>query len=309
MRQSLELDLLQTLVAIADSGSFAAAAGRVHRTQSAVSMQMRRLELIAGKPLFDRDGRRARLTPTGETLLAYARRILNLQDEAFSLLDEGEIAGTARLGIDEVYADPLLPLILTHFARNHPRVEVMLRCEPSAVLRDLIMSNDLDMALVSKKSAAWLDVETLRHEPLVWVAAPTFDHTASPLPLALPEPGCPTRDHALKALARSGLAHRVAYSSPNFSGVLTPVRAGLAVTVIAQFSAPQDLRVLEERHGFPRLPNIEIGLLRAQNRGKPADALAECITGNIEPPVWWPEPRHRAAPLPVFMDATCNPED
>jgi DNA-binding transcriptional LysR family regulator len=288
MRGPLELDLLQTLVAIVESGSFASAALRIHRTQSAVSMQMRRLELIAGKPIFDRDGRRARLTPAGETLLAYARRILKLQTEAFSILGDAELAGTVRLGTPDDYVEALLPGILMRFAADHPQVEVMLRCEPSADLRKLVMSGELDLALVTK-SPAWNDVEQLRREPLVWVASTEFNPQTDPIPVALFQPGCTTRDLALKALAKSGRTYRIAYTSPNLSGLLAVVRAGLAVTAVARCSVPHDLEILGVSDNLPKLPEIEIGILKAQRYSKPAIALAECIADNIEPNDWYVE--------------------
>lgn len=280
MREPLELDLLQTLVAIVDSGSFAAAAQRIHRTQSAVSMQMRRLESIAGKPIFDRASRKARLTPAGETLLAYARRILTLEGEAFALLGDAELSGTIRLGWPEDCVASLLPDILVSFATDYPQAAISLRCDDSAVLREQIAAGELDLALVAR-GAGWQDVEPIRREPLVWVASPDFEAGAEFLPVALCLPGSVTRGHALQTLSNTGRPHRIALVSPNLAGLLTVARAGLAVTVTAQCGVPPDLAILGPAHGLPRMPEIEIGLLRAQRCSKLAASFAEYIESRL----------------------------
>jgi DNA-binding transcriptional LysR family regulator len=285
MRSSLELDLLQTLVAIVDSGSFAAAALRIHRTQSAVSMQMRRLESIAGKPIFDRDGRKARLTPAGETLLAYARRILTLENEAFSLLGDAERVGTIRLGWPEDYLGALLPSILIRFAADYPNAAIALRCEDSIVLRERISAGELDLALVVRGPDP-SDVEPIRREPLAWAASPNFLPQADFLPVALCQPGSVNRALALQALSRSGRAHRVVHVSPNLSGLFAIVRAGLAVTATARCSVPEDLTILGPAHGFPKMPDIEIGILKAERCSRLALSFAEYITRDLAPANW-----------------------
>jgi DNA-binding transcriptional LysR family regulator len=281
----LELDLLQTLVAIVDSGSFAAAALRVHRTQSAVSMQMRRLESIAEKPIFDRAGRKARLTPAGETLLAYARRILTLENEAFSLLGEAERAGTIRLGWPEDYLAPLLPGILIRFAADYPNAAIALRCEDSVILRQRISAEELDLALVVRGRAS-SDVEPIRRERLAWVASPDFTPQPDFLPVALCQPGSVNRDLALQTLSESGRAHRVVHVSPNLSGLFAIVRAGLAVTAAAQCSVPDDLAILGPAQGLPKIPDIEIGILKAQRCSQLAISFAEYIGSDLAPTNW-----------------------
>jgi DNA-binding transcriptional LysR family regulator len=280
MRESLELDLLQTLVAIVDSGSFAAAALRIHRTQSAVSMQMRRLESIAGKPIFDRGNRKARLTPAGETLLAYARRILTLEGEAFSLLSDAELIGTLRLGWPEDCLAALRPDILVGFATEYPRATISLRCDDSAVLREQVMAGELDLALVAR-APEWSDVEPIRREPLVWAASPYFVAHADFLPVALGEPGSVTRGHALQALSQAGRAHRIAQVSPHLSGLFTIVRAGLAVTATPRWSVPPDLAILGPAHGLPKMPDVEICILKAQRCSKLAIGFAHHVENRL----------------------------
>ena len=138
MTAPLDLDQLQTFVAIADAGSFTRAADEVHRTQSAVSMQMRRLEERIGKPLFQKDGRTNRLTEEGERLLSYARRMLRLNRETLAAFDDTSLEGQVRIGTPDDYADRFLPEIMGRFARSNPRVELSVICEPTANLAELI---------------------------------------------------------------------------------------------------------------------------------------------------------------------------
>ena len=134
MAATLDLDQLRTFVAIVETGSFTKAADIVFKTQSAVSMQMRRLEERIGKPIFARDGRASRLTEEGERLLGYARRMVRLNDETVAAFDETELSGSVRLGTPDDYADRFLPEVLARFARSNPRVEVSVICEQSTEL-------------------------------------------------------------------------------------------------------------------------------------------------------------------------------
>ena len=134
MASPLDLDQLQTFIAIADTGSFTRAAEEVFRTQSAVSMQMRRLEERIGKQLFEKDGRTNRLTEEGERLLAYARRMLRLNRETLAAFDEKRLEGSIRIGTPDDYADRFLPEIMGRFSRSNPRVELSVICEPTVNL-------------------------------------------------------------------------------------------------------------------------------------------------------------------------------
>src|SRR5690606_27462143 len=153
MNAPLDLDQLQTFVAIADTGSFTRAAEEVHRTQSAVSMQMRRLEERIGKPLFEKDGRTNRLTEDGERLLAYARRLLYLHRESLAAYKDRRLEGTIRIGTPDDYADRFLPEIMARFARSNPRMEMTVVCEPTQGLVEHIKRGNLDLALVTHNDA------------------------------------------------------------------------------------------------------------------------------------------------------------
>ena len=283
MSATLDLDQLKTFVAIAESGSFTRAADVVHKTQSAVSMQMRRLEERIGKPIFSRDGRVSKLTEDGERLLGYARRIVRLSHETIAAFDESELSGSVRLGTPDDYADRFLPEILARFARSNPRVEVSVVCEPSLTLMDMARSGDIDLAIVT--ACGEMPTEVLREEPLLWVTSAAHRiEEEEVLPLALSKPPCVWRSAGLDSLAAVGRKYRVLYTSGNSTAISAAVLAGLAVTVLAESALRPGMRVLSEADGFPRLPSCEIGIIRSWNRqASPiVDKLAEHIVSSLD---------------------------
>ncbi|HPF59928.1 MAG TPA: LysR substrate-binding domain-containing protein [Candidatus Competibacteraceae bacterium] len=275
MAAQLDPDLLRTFIAIVDAGGFTSAAQRVHRTQSAVSMQVRRLEAILDRALFQREGRGAQLTPDGEALLGYARRLLKLHDEALAVLTRPDLSGLLRLGTPDDYVGRFLPDILVRFARAFPRVQVEVHCEPSVNLRGLLAADRLDLALITCTPGAETG-EVLRREPTVWATAERhLAHEDEPLPLALFQPGCPFRDWALTGLSGLNRPYRIAYTSASISGILAAVTAGLAVTVLGRSILPSGVRALRTEEGFPPLPPASITL----HRGSSVSAVAECLAG------------------------------
>ena len=283
MAATLDLDQLKTFVAIAETGSFTRAADAVFKTQSAVSMQMRRLEERIGKPIFTRDGRASRLTEEGERLLGYARRIVRLSDETLAAFDETELTGTVRLGTPDDYADRFLPEVLARFARSHPRAEVSVICEPSVRLLDLARVGEIDLAIVTYCGEA--HTEVIRREPLLWVGSGA--HAAERediVPLALAKPPCLFRAAALDALTTVGRKYRILYNSGNYAALAAAVQAGLAVTVMAESSLRAGMKILGEADGLPRLPQCEIGILRSWTRPTSAtvDKLAEHIVSALD---------------------------
>ena len=278
MVATLDLDQLRTFVAIAETGSFTRAADRVAKTQSAVSMQMRRLEERVGKAIFARDGRQSRLSEDGERLLVYARRMLRLNEETLAAFVEDELTGRVRLGTPDDYADRFLPEILARFARSNPRSEVTVVCAPTPMLVEAIENDELDVAIIThvrEKGPA----EVVRREPLLWVGAQRHAaHEIDPLPVALGNPTCNWRRVALEALEAAGRHHRVLYVSWNNTAIGAAVLAGLAVSVLPESALRPGMRVLGEAEGLPTLPPVEIGLLRA--RGQPS-ALCEALAGHI----------------------------
>jgi DNA-binding transcriptional LysR family regulator len=282
MPSPLDLDQIKTFVAITETGSFTRAADLVHKTQSAVSMQMRRLEERVGKALFARDGRASKPTEDGERLLAYARRMMRLNDETLAAFDEADLTGRVRLGTPDDYADRFLPEILARFSHSHPRAEVTVVCEPTPLLIQAMRDGELDVAIIThvrEKGPA----ELVRREPLLWVTSQR--HAAQdiePLPLALGWPTCDWRRAALESLEKVGRRHRLLYVSWNSTAVGAAVLAGLAVSVLPESALRQGMRVLGEHEGFPRLPPVDIGLLRGRAKNPVADALTGHIVSSLD---------------------------
>ncbi len=282
MAALLDLDQLRTFVAIAESGSFTRAADTVFRTQSAVSMQMRRLEERVGKPLFTRDGRNSRLSEEGLKLLGYARKMLRLNDETLAVFDDSALSGSVRLGTPDDYADRFLPEILARFARSNPQVEVAVECAPTPVLTNQLKSNELDLAIITYIPEQH-PAEMIRREPLYWVTSSRHhQHEEEVLPLALGRPTCEWRGSAIATLERGARAHRVLYSSWNSTAVGATVLAGLAVSVLPESAIRPGMRILTEAEGFPELPSCNIGLLRSWHHWTPLmDALACHISESL----------------------------
>ncbi|MGL4490665.1 MAG: LysR substrate-binding domain-containing protein [Rhizobiaceae bacterium] len=283
MATPLDLDQLQTFVAISDNGSFTRAADSVFKTQSAVSMQMRRLEDRIGKPLFEKDGRSNRLTEDGEKLLNYARRMLRLNSETVAAFDDTKLEGHIRIGMPDDYADRFLPEIMARFARSNPRVELSIICEPTVNLIELLNRGALDLALVTHVPEHGYS-EIVRREPLLWVTSANHNiHEEPILPLAFGRPNCVWRISAGEALSQMKRDHRVLFTSWSATVLIASVLAGLAVSVLAECSLRPGMRVLTEADGFAKLPDVEIGLMRAKGRRSPiVEAMAQHIVDSLD---------------------------
>jgi DNA-binding transcriptional LysR family regulator len=257
MAMNLPTDLLRTFVAIADTGNFSQAAELVHRTQSAVSMQIKRLEELVEKPLLKRDSRHSSLTSDGLTLLDYARRILKLNEEAVSLLTRPELSGWVRIGLPDDYATRFLPEILAGFSRTHPRVQVEVICEPSTQLRQRMKRQELDLAMTTSAVPHEENTLLLSQEAVVWATSEQHHpHEENPLPLALFPNDCIYRTWAIEALEKAEISYRVAYSSPSNMGLQSAVIAGLAVTATSLSIIPPGMRQLLPEEGMPLLPSV-----------------------------------------------------
>ena len=273
---SIDTELLRTLVAIADHGGFTRAAEHLNRTQSAVSMQMKRLEDdVVQRRLFEREGRQVRLNTEGQVLLGYARRILNLHGEVLSTLREPHMVGAVRIGTPDDYVMRFLPGILSRFAQSHPLVQVEVHCESSA---QLLQRQDLDLSIVTRMPGNEIG-QLLRQERFVWAEAQGFNpHEQSPMPLAMFNSGCFCRAWACNALDTQQRPYRVAYTSPSLSAIMAVVGAGLAVTAQLRSLITPDLRILGNHEGLPELPNCSIVLLRNPRSQSPvSETLAEHI--------------------------------
>jgi len=279
----IDVDQLRTFIAIAETGSFTRAADVVHKTQSAVSMQMKRLEERLDRPIFSRDGRASKLTEDGERLLSYARRIVKLNVEALAAFSDAELTGRVRLGVPDDYADRYLPEIMARFSRVYPGVELTVVCEPSVDLYRHIELNEVDLAIVTDCDGT-RPSETFRRERLLWVTSnrhPT--HLEERLPLALGRPTCGWRRAAIECMEKIGRPFRVLYSSANAGAVAAAVLSGLAVSVFPESGLRPGMRVLSPADGFPALASCHIGLVRNPHEQSPlAEALAEHIISSLD---------------------------
>lgn len=261
-------DVLRTFVSAADSGSFTRAGELVHRTQSAISMQVKRLEDELGLKLFKRQGRGVALTPDGETLCRYARRMLVLHDEALATLIAPKLGGTVRFGAPEDYAAQFLPQALKRFAVAHPLVEVEVYCDATPELRQRFATGELDVMLTTEEDEPG---PFRRRIELMWITAEQGNALdVSPLPLALFHSGCPYRRNALLSLEQAGIPYRIAYSSPSMSGVLAAVRAGLAIAPATEAAIGSGCRRATLRDGIPPIDPVNIELHLAPNAGEEA---------------------------------------
>ena len=287
MITNIPMELMRTFTAIADSGSFSQAANIVGRTQSAVSMQVKRLEEILEKPLLSRDSRNIKLTSDGQTLLAYSRKILKLNEEAVSVLKQPELSGGISIGLPDDYASRFLPEILAGFSRIYPKVLVKVTCEPSHRLLERMERRELDLAMTTSPTADIEHCMLLRQDPTVWVTSDHHcQHEQRPLPLALFPDECYCRNWILSALEQAGIEYRIAYTSPSMMGLTAAILAGLAVSAISQSIVPPGMRLLPPEIGLPALPSASFLLNRnPESNNCLVDTLVEHIKTAFASPV------------------------
>lgn len=265
MPASFDLDLLRTFVAVADTASFTRAGVRLDRTQSSVSLQIKRLEEAVCCSLLSRGSRSVDLTEEGAVLLSYARQILALADQVHARLSEPDIEGVVRFGAPEDFASFYLSDVLASFARIHPRVALEVRCELTVPLLESFAAGEFDLVLIKREPQGPGGPGTrVWHEPLVWAVGPVAIDSRSTVPLVLSPHPCVYRKRALNALEAAAIEWRVAYTSPSLAGVQAAVRAGLGATVLPRDMVPSGLRILGEQDGLPPLADTEIALLRAR---------------------------------------------
>ncbi|BEU99153.1 LysR substrate-binding domain-containing protein [Novosphingobium olei] len=282
--RNLDIDLLRCFVTIADTGSLTRAGQRLGRTQSAISLQLKRLEDQLGRTLFDRSPRFLAITPEGERLIGPARQILRLNDATVAEMFEPEVAGQVRLGVPEDFATAHLPAVLAAFAEAHPLVELEVTCDLTLNLIERFHAGGFDLALVKRQPEQKRQpgVKVWR-EPLVWVGRDrqaVADLARIPLVVS-PEP-CVYRKRASEALDAMGKPWRVAYTSTSLAGSLSAVKAGLGITVLPFEMVPQGLTALGEESGLPPLYDTEIALIEAPGLSDTAHRLAQHIIAALE---------------------------
>ncbi len=288
----MDLELLRAFVAVAESRSFTQAGTRLHRTQSTVSQQIGRLEAYLDAPLFDRDTRRVTLTEAGERYIAYARRLLAVDEEARAALRAGTGAVFLHVGVPEDFAVLRLPEVLAEFAAAHPAARLEVVAAPSGDLLARFESGMLDVAVI-KATAPPPDALTCWREPLSWVVGPGSEaFRQRPVPLIAYPQGCSYRARATEALDTADTGWRIAYESPNWSGIRAAVESGFGVALLAEADRIPDVRRLGAAEGFPPVAPTFLSV-RARQTPPPAAAadLIDAIARLI------PEDRRAAAPL------------
>lgn len=301
-----DLDALRSFSVGMELGSFAKAADRLGRSTSAVSAQMKKLEEQAGKQILTKAGRGMVLTDAGEVLLSYARRILELNDEAAMAVRGLELEGWVRLGLQEDFGEHLLPGILGRFTRSHPGVRIEARIARNAELLAQVQSSQLDLALAWHADGGVAHMESMGIHPLHWIGraghAPLdwSSHArrdAGPVPLVALEAPCLMRAMAIEALDRAGIPWRLVFTSPSLGGIWAAVAAGLGVTIRTSLGLPAGLRTLmPEECGLPLLPSLGLAMYRSQPEPAAAcrrlhDIIRQGIDDMVSPAVQrMPEP-------------------
>ncbi|WP_159593285.1 LysR substrate-binding domain-containing protein [Hydrogenophaga sp. BPS33] len=256
----IEHDLLRVFVAVVDYGGFTAAASVLHRTQAAVSLQIKRLEETVQVALFQHPRRAVQLTPRGELLLEYARRMISLNDEALSAVRGDEVTGRIRIGAINNYASGILPPLLAEFCGMYPEVQIEVHTGVAAEMEKRLGST-YDMTINLHPPGQGEGVLISTQEPIWITSLHNSPHERDPLPLALLPNGSLFRRYALQALAQMGRSWHLAQESTNIQAVEAATAAGLALTVFQRKSVDFNrLRELTEADGFPKLPGADVRL-------------------------------------------------
>ncbi len=258
--------LLQTFVETVESGSFTAAARRVHRTQAAISMQIKRLEETVGCLLFDRSARRVKLTAQGELFYDHARRILRAYRDAMTAFEGREIEGEIAIGLPDDFAATYLPAILRRCLESFPHLRVHAVCEPSKRLLAQIADRTLDIAIVTEGEGQSTGIVLNREAPVWACSKKTNVHALSPVPVAIFHSGDVFRRHAIERLERLGRRGRITVTSPNFVGVRAAILSEMAVAVLFRRNVDPDWRILSEQDGFPLLPELSTLLVKGDRQ-------------------------------------------
>jgi DNA-binding transcriptional LysR family regulator len=258
---NLQTDLLRTFVSIVDLGSFTKAGAAIGRTQPAISLQMRRLEELVGRPLFRPDGRAFQLTADGEMLLSYARDILRLNDAAAAFFNRAGLAGVLRVGLPSDYSVAFLQGAITEYVRVHPEIALELHCGLSTEILDRMRADEFDLVIAMVEpgrsqylSRAWI-------ERPIWTGAETaVIDPAQGVAIAAHPDGCAYRARMIQALDAALIRWRVSYTGPGISGLQNAVLNGLGITALTRYTLLPGMRVLGDADGLPPLDDIRVGL-------------------------------------------------
>jgi DNA-binding transcriptional LysR family regulator len=262
--RNFDIDLLRSLVALADLGSLKLAATRVGRTQAALSLQMRKLQGQAGETIFSPASRKLVLTGAGEVLLSYARRILGLNDEAQQAIRRSHVSGEVKFGASQDFGESWLPPVLAQFRKGHPSVGLEIRVDGGTKLVAAVDAGEIDLALALGLGER-PNAICIGHLPLVWIAHRDFTwEPDGKLPLALFTSPCRFRTKGISELDAAGIRWEIALTSPSLYGVWAAVNAGLGVTVRTPEGLLPELEVVDRKFGLPNLGSVDVSLYIAK---------------------------------------------
>ena len=291
LRTNLDMDVLRTFLTGFELGSFARAAERLGRSQSAVSTQLRKLEDQIGRPLVQKSGRGLVPTAAGESLLSYAKRLLDLNDEAVDSIRGSDVEGWVRIGLPQDFAESWLPSVLSRFSHAHPKVRIEVLVDRHVPLIEKILAGTLDIALAWSDGRGGPHAEQVAEFQVHWIGRPDWRGVSAlegePLSLATFVAPCSFRAAAIEALDAVGLAWRLAFTTPSLAGLWAAAESGLGITVRTKMSMPETLIALDPKTtGLPPLPTVPLALYRAEAEPSPAvrrlaDILLETLRNEI----------------------------
>lgn len=274
---NLSTELLRTFITVVDEDGFIRAAERLHKTQSTISQQVRRLEQELGVDLFRSEGRKRVLTSTGETMLGYARQMLALQDDAFAAITEQSAEGELRIGVSLSLTESMLPSILARFKRHNPGIRLNVQTDYSNSVCQDYDNEQYDLALILRRERSQVKGELLGYEQLIWIGPAGYQWSKNrPLPLVLLNEPCLFREATLGALSGTPLSWRTVYSTTSFTSLMAAVRADLGVTVRTQGALAEGTESIGSRLGLPELPPVYIEL-RHHTKVPGCEQLAQLI--------------------------------
>ncbi len=276
--EKLDSELLRTFLAIAEAGSFTKGADQIFRSQSALSLQIKRLENLLGQPVFERHGRGIALTTTGKRLRPVAQRVIQLLDEAQAELKPDGLRGSIRIGIPGDYGEAILPQVIAKFTHDYPKVDLSVQCSFSGRFPQALQRGELDIAVYHaecNKAGSCL----LKQQKTFWASSRYhLAHEQDPVPLALFDRDCWWRDQALEAFEHAQRRFRVVYSSDSIAGIIAAIEAGVAIGMLVETSLQDNFIILSQRNGFPQTPDSNLILECRSGLDSPlAKAMASAI--------------------------------
>ena len=259
--RAIPIEFLKTFIVLLENRSFSRTAEQVGRSQSAISLQIKRLEEVAGTPILTSSGKSLSLTQQGAILYEYAKQIVELNNECINRLDGNLLAGKIRIGIPSDFAIAFLPMILGRFTETHPNVFLDVKCELSADLTQAIDNQECDIVVALDDGRPTRYLKSLWRDPVSWIGWQSHKvHRTSPLPLVMfPEP-CQYRERVVRTLAKSKIPYKIIFSSSNMAGNHAAIQAGLGITALSKNSIPPYFHELPKSRYLPTLDSVHVGI-------------------------------------------------